>query len=448
MVWAAHPSRRETSYIRNDNRDSTRNYSDRFHDYIEDLGHLLNVMEIGKVTKFVCLSVCPEERHFDRLVDPVEMKILDQYRKLARDVEALVASKNRVQWSVVRSSGYREFRDEISEEESGDAGHKAERYEEWVDQIVRTMVDTLRSRVGEETLGTEVNSPNSEILRISNAEAAKPAYKETFSAMPKSSGTSFSFFTDIIASNPPPSKSPLQPSFSRADPILSPINPLNFPNHFSHQSSTFTSSMSKLLEDVRTGREQTTSRLHEEHKLNEALLRKREIARLEAQKKGLPPPGSDIQMLIRVGRPSKPQTSKPKIGNSLKRTAIHSHPLAGRSHGLQRDVVVTADTDAMKGDIERKSGVTQMDLNMDRSARIRDAWRRGDLRRVREALEDKREGLFETLADVLLDRSPATDQLTPQLVGQTSDINDGKSEWNPFPFERGIVTRRTGGRKG
>src|SRR5438477_2123831 len=174
VVWAAHPSRRETSYIRNDNRDGHRNYNDRFHDYIEDLGHLLNVMEIGKVRKFVCLSVCPEERHFDRLVDPVERKILDHYRKLARDVEALVASKKRVQWSVVRSSGFRESRDGIGEEESGDAGHKAERYEEWVDQIVRTMVDTLRSRVGEETLDTGVNSP---ILPISNAEAPRPAYK-------------------------------------------------------------------------------------------------------------------------------------------------------------------------------------------------------------------------------------------------------------------------------
>ena len=191
MVWAAHPSRRETSYIRNDNRDGHRNYNDRFHDYIEDLGHLLNVMEIGKVRKFVCLSVCPEERHFDRLVDPVERKILDHYRKLARDVEALVASKKRVQWSVVRSSGFRESRDGIGEEESGDAGHKAERYEEWVDQIVRTMVDTLRSRVGEETLDTGVNSP---ILPISNAEAPRPAYKETFFTIPKPSGISWPGF--------------------------------------------------------------------------------------------------------------------------------------------------------------------------------------------------------------------------------------------------------------
>lgn len=120
--------------------------------------------------------------------------------------------------------------------------------------------------------------------------------------------------------------------------------------------------------------------------------------------------------------------------------------MAGRSHGLQRDVV---HADTMKNEIERKIGITPMDRNMDRSARIRDAWRRGDLRRVREALEDKREGLFETLADVLLDRSPVTDQFTSsQLAGQTSGMNDGKNEWNPFHFDRGIVTRGTGGRKG
>jgi hypothetical protein len=423
VVWAAHPSRRETSYTQSYHRD----LHDRFEDYIQDLGHLLNVMEIGKIRKFVCLSVCPEERHIDKLMDPAKTKMLDECRQLARDVEELVASKKRVEWSVVTSPGFR--KDGVGEEASGDAGRDEERYQEWVDGIVRTMVDTLRSPVGDETLGTEVNSPNAQKAKTPN----KPSTPIT-----TFNGMSLPSSTDILASVLACRKIPSP--LSHSDPILSPINAQNFPNHFSQQSSTFTPSMSKLLEDVRTGREQSNSRLHEERKYDEALIRQRQIARLEAQMKGLPPPGADFQMLLRVLNATRPQPSKLKTGNNLKRTTINLHPMEGRSRGLQRDVASTA---ATRGETEGKAGATPME----RGEVIRNAWKKGDFGRVREALEDKGEGLFKTLADVLLDPSPATEEFTSRFAGQTRDMNHGRSDWNSSHFDRGTTPKRRGGGK-
>lgn len=163
--------------------------------------------------------------------------------------------------------------------------------------------------------------------------------------------------------------------------------------------------MTKLLEDVRAGREQTTSELHTEQKRNDELRRQRELARLAAQKTGLPPPGADVRMLQRV---YASKSLKPKISKSWKRTAISLHSTDGK-HAATAKPVYNAEKTASAA----AKAISQVENN----------WEVTDSR-YREALEDKRERLFETLADVLLNRS--ADKLTAQLAGPSTSWQDFK----------------------
>ena len=164
--------------------------------------------------------------------------------------------------------------------------------------------------------------------------------------------------------------------------------------------------MTKLLEDVRTGREHNTSEGQKEFKRNEELRRQREISRLDAQKKGLPPPGADVKMLQRVYTAT---SLKPKISNSWKRTAINLH-LTDARHAPAARTVQTS--------VKKESAPEEV-------SRTQESWEDASDTRLRETLEDKREGLFETLADVLLDRS--TNRLTPHLAGPSM-------AWEKFEF--------------
>lgn len=166
--------------------------------------------------------------------------------------------------------------------------------------------------------------------------------------------------------------------------------------------------MTKLLEDIRSGREHNTSELHTEQKRNEELRRQRELTRLAAQKKGLPPPGADVRMLQRVYAST---SLKPKISNSWKRTAINLHLVDGKYAPTAAAVQSATKTEAKTATMQSSS--------------VQDRWENSSDSRYRETLEDKREGLFETLADVLLDRS--TDRLTPQLASPSG-------AWQNFEF--------------
>jgi hypothetical protein len=88
---------------------------------------------------------------------------------------------------------------------------------------------------------------------------------------------------------------------SSADPILSTVTPNHFPQQFSRLSEQTTNSlMSQLLEDVRSGRSESETRSQFERIHMEELRHSREVARLQAQKKGLPPPGADVKMFRRI----------------------------------------------------------------------------------------------------------------------------------------------------
>ena len=69
--------------------------------------------------------------------------------------------------------------------------------------------------------------------------------------------------------------------------------------------------MLQLLDDVRSGRDRTVMETQTEAKHNEELRHVREVARLRAFKKGLPPPGADVKMLQRVEEhpPRRPRPS-------------------------------------------------------------------------------------------------------------------------------------------
>jgi hypothetical protein len=159
--------------------------------------------------------------------------------------------------------------------------------------------------------------------------------------------------------------------------------------------------MARLLEDVRTSREQNTSELQEEVKRDHELRRQREITRLAAQMKGLPPPGTDIRMLERVNN-----TSIKRLRNSLKRATINLHATETRT---DHPTVATAPV------TEKKKETVLATENVPRVHQTRHATSET---RFRGSLKDKREGFFETLADLLLDRS--VDQLTPHLAGPTT----------------------------
>jgi hypothetical protein len=81
-----------------------------------------------------------------------------------------------------------------------------------------------------------------------------------------------------------------------ADPILSSLNQQNFPKQFSKASARnpAASNMTRLLEAVRESRSHHDPVLEDQQKRDQHILRGREIARLEALKKGLRAPGADV----------------------------------------------------------------------------------------------------------------------------------------------------------
>jgi hypothetical protein len=97
----------------------------------------------------------------------------------------------------------------------------------------------------------------------------------------------------------------LKTSTPSADPILSSLNQQNFPKQFSKASTQnpAASNMTRLLEAVREGRSHHDPVLEHQQKLDQEILRGREIARLEAFKKGLRAPGADVLLWRNEPRP-------------------------------------------------------------------------------------------------------------------------------------------------
>jgi len=187
-----------------------------------------------------------------------------------------------------------------------------------------------------------------------------------------------------------------------------------------------------MLEEVRTAREQTTSQIHEEVQRNYELRRRREISRLEAQMKGLPPPGIDIKMLERINNKSIRQ-----LRNSLKSANINLHAVEERIESRAVGALSS---------LEKKEAAPAPYSRPKHVPQVQDNWKGTNEARSRMTSEDKKEAFFGTLAEVLLDRS--ADQLSPHLAAApttwSAEVVDGFHPRNHF---RPRLTKKDGKNK-
>jgi hypothetical protein len=192
------------------------------------------------------------------------------------------------------------------------------------------------------------------------------------------------------------------------------VNPKNFPNQFSQLAQQDSNRMDQFLQGIRECRTANETRSFEEARQNEQLRQAREKARSEALKRGLPPPGADIKMLRKLNskkerRATTKQKSTTKNIQSVAVTEIKKSLQSQPPSRSQRD--------------ESPSVTVEVDHNY-----------------VVPAGTISGRTVFETLADVLLDRS--ADSLSPHLATPIVSNDYGEEGYHPkWKFNRWKLKR-------
>lgn len=171
VVWAAHPLRGETTW--------SEKREERVKEYMEDLRSLLAVMKIGKKRTFVCLSIAPQRHEAEGKVMGENEGIMTQeaqeLEKLEENMVDLMSRMKTLDWTVVRVSYPENELEDLHADGSGKGhipGEGRQRYIEWVNDVAKTVMDTLEYGISKRIV--EVNSKsayNEEEFRIENVEA-------------------------------------------------------------------------------------------------------------------------------------------------------------------------------------------------------------------------------------------------------------------------------------
>ena len=169
VVWAAHPFMREATW--------SPHHDAWFKDYMQDLDHVLNLLEVVKVRNFVCLSVYPDYKPGTELQDEEEWSAFNENRMIAKAVVDLVSKRKSVQWSIVHVPY------EVSFDEGDDSAQATTQYSNWVDDVAKTIMDVLSGGQATNAAVNVKNHPNETSPQISNANTV-PAAKDTPTPIP------------------------------------------------------------------------------------------------------------------------------------------------------------------------------------------------------------------------------------------------------------------------
>lgn len=173
--------------------------------------------------------------------------------------------------------------------------------------------------------------------------------------------------------------------------------------------------MDQFLEGIREGRTANETRSLEEARQNEQLRQAREKARFEAMKRGLPPPGADIEMLRKLNSKKERRITTTKQESTT--SNIISVAATEIKQSLQSQPPARSQRD------ESRSVVVEVDHNY-----------------VVPAATISGRTIFETLVDVLLDRS--ADYLSPHLAAPIVSNDYGKDGYHPkWKFNRWKLKR-------
>lgn len=172
--------------------------------------------------------------------------------------------------------------------------------------------------------------------------------------------------------------------------------------------------MDQFLEGIREGRTANETRSLEEAQRNEQLRQAREKARSEAVKRGLPPPGADIKMLRKLNSKERRTTTAKQESTT---SNIQSVTATEIKQSLQSQPPARSQRD------ESRSVTVEVDHNY-----------------VVPAVTISGRTVFETLADVLLDRS--ADYLSPHLAAPIVSSDYGEDGYHPkWKFNRWKLKR-------
>lgn len=223
----------------------------------------------------------------------------------------------------------------------------------------------------------------------------------------------------LPAKNPTPAVT----AFSSADPILSTVNPRNFPKQFARLSQQDKNSrrMDEFLRGLAEIRTENEIRSQEEAKQYEQLRQAREQAREEALKSGLPPPGADTIMIRTLIPKRQPRAVRPKQkkGSSNIQSARFAEVKRRTQNARIMQTVSRTEVQApTQNKDESVSTMSTTDQNFDRT---------------RET--NRASTVFDTLANILFDRS--ADLLSPHLATPAVENEYGDAGYHPrWKFNR------------
>lgn len=186
--------------------------------------------------------------------------------------------------------------------------------------------------------------------------------------------------------------------------------------------------MNQILEDVRQGRTENAKRLQEEAKRNDELRCARDKARSEALMQGLPPPGADIKMLRRVqSRQNKrPITSTKKMSVTPIQKTVVAQVQKTNCSDIDKVIPHADKPQPTVVDSPAEGESTRPEACVDHDASMESTW--------------KGKTVFETLANVLLDRS--ADYFSPHLAGPLVETVDSEEMYHPrWKYTRHKVKR-------
>jgi NAD(P)H-binding len=332
VIWADQPTFKDQSWKETGEAAAKQ----IFEQYLAALKTTFKVMRAAKLNRFLYLGhntirfpyvdgrLWTPEHAFDdgsRLWDACVLESLS------------LTMKQDIDWTIIRTGRYVDYSPRTEEKggiEFGAMSMDGVRRED----VARTMVEVLKggglSRVVLDVKSVPPSEGNSIAEVVSRAKGNKIA---SLGNDPSRDAGIHSFNLtnseppEVDANSPSPSLSQLNSLFSAADPILSTLNRKNFPTQFAQTvQQDANNALTKLLQELCTSRTHNEAAFDRELERGKELRRARETARLEAQKKGLPPPGADTIMHTK----SAPrQVRRPAIGMARAAINVYGAPKMG-----------------------------------------------------------------------------------------------------------------------